>query len=493
MPTVTIGAPCGGAFAPTFTAGSTNAQAGAFAPFDVSFSRSDTDQDLSGVTVNLPAGVSAKLAGIPQCSTADIAEALEPGRPGAQEELVNSCPASTQVGTVETEAGPGADPFALSGKVYLTGPFDGAPFGLVEIVPAVAGPLDLGVVVIRQALNIDPTDAHVTVTSQPLPTILDGVPLRLRRVDVDLNRAGFTVNPTSCAPMSVNATLTSVGGASANDSSRFQVGGCSSLAFTPKLKLGLSGKGKTKSGDHPTLTANLTQTSGQANIKSAKVTLPLSLALDPNNSKHVCAFATAQAVHGGAVGCPSSTIVGSATAKTSLLSSPLSGKVYLVQGIRTNAQGQQIKTLPSLLVPLRGQVALDLRAQTSVSKGKLVTTFPTVPDIPVSSFKLNISGGKKGLLVITGSRPEHLRQDADELRDAQRAVRQAGEARRSRWRLPASTSPTTTRRRSNAPRDDRQASRRPGGAGSSCLTELVRFALGSCGRARPQRRPWQTP
>ena len=101
-------------------------------------------------------------------------------------------------GTVETEAGPGADPFALSGKVYLTGPFNGAPFGLVEIVPAVAGPLDLGVVVIRQSLNIDPTDAHVTVTSQPFPTILDGVPLRLRRVDVDLNRADFTVNPTSC-------------------------------------------------------------------------------------------------------------------------------------------------------------------------------------------------------------------------------------------------------------------------------------------------------
>ena len=120
--------------------------------------------------------------------------------------------------------------------MYLTGPFDGAPFGLVEIVPAVAGPLDLGVVVIRQSLNIDPTDAHVTVTSQPLPTILDGVPLRLRRVDVDLNRAGFTVNPTSCAPMSINATLTSVGGASANDSARFQVGGCSSLAFSPKLE-----------------------------------------------------------------------------------------------------------------------------------------------------------------------------------------------------------------------------------------------------------------
>ncbi len=142
--------------------------------------------------------------------------------------------------------------------MYLTGPFNGAPYGLVEIVPAVAGPLDLGVVVVRQALNIDPTDAHVTVTSEPFPTILDGVPLRLRRVDVDLNRSGFTVNPTSCDPMSINAALTSTGGATANESSRFQAGGCSSLGFSPKLKLSLTGKGKTRSGDHPTLKANLT-------------------------------------------------------------------------------------------------------------------------------------------------------------------------------------------------------------------------------------------
>jgi hypothetical protein len=400
VPTVTIGAPCGGGFSPTFAAGSANAQAGAFSPFALSFTRSDSDQDLSGLTVTLPPGVSAKLANVPLCSDADIAAAQ--GKTGAAELASPSCPASTQVGTVETGAGPGSDPFFLSGKVYLTGPFDGAPYGLVVIVPAVAGPLDLGNVVIRQALNVDPTDAHVTVTSQPFPTILDGVPLRLRRVDVDLNRSDFTVNPTSCNAMSINATLTSTGGATANDSSHFQVGGCLGLAFSPKLKLSLSGKGQNKSGKHPTLTANLTQPSGQANIHLAKVTLPLALALDPSNSKHVCAFATAQAVHGGAVGCPTSTIVGTATAKTPLLSQPLSGKVYLVQGTRTNAQGQQIKTLPSLLIPLRGQFALDLRAQTSVSNGKLVTTFPTVPDVPVSSFKLTLTGGKKGLLVITG-------------------------------------------------------------------------------------------
>ena len=179
VPTVTIGAPCGGAFAPTFTAGSTNAQAGAYGPFELSFGRADTDQDLSGLTVNLPPGVSAKLAGVAECSGASIAQAQNAGRTGAEELASPSCPASSQVGTVETSAGPGTDPFALSGKVYLTGPFNGAPFGLVEIVPAVAGPLDLGVVAIRQSLNIDPTDAHVTVASQPFPTILDGVPLQV--------------------------------------------------------------------------------------------------------------------------------------------------------------------------------------------------------------------------------------------------------------------------------------------------------------------------
>lgn len=254
----------------------------------------------------------------------------------------------------------------------------------------------------RQALNIDPTDAHVTVTSDPFPTILDGVPLRLRRVDVDLNRANFTLNPTSCAPMQVTGALTSGAGATANRSSRFQVGGCASLGFSPKLKIGLTGKGKTRSGDHPTLSANLSQPSGQANISSARVTLPLSLALDPKNSSRVCPFATAQAVHGGEVGCPSNTIVGTASATTPLLSQPLTGSIYLVQGIRTNAQGQQIRTLPTLLIPLRSQFAIDLRANTSVGHGRLVTTFPNVPDVPVSSFTLTLTGGSKGLLVITG-------------------------------------------------------------------------------------------
>ena len=209
------------------------------------------------------------------------------------------------------------------------------------------------------------------------------------------------INPTSCNATLLTATLISTGGLTAPVSSRFQIGDCAGLGFTPKLKLGLSGKGQTKSGRHPTLTATLSTRSGQANLSTARVTLPLSLALDPKNSQHLCPFAVAEAVHGGTVGCPSSTIVGSATAVTPLLSNLLSGPVYLVQGIRIS-HGQQIRTLPSLLIPLRGQLALDLRATTSVSANHLVTTFSSIPDAPVSKFTLTITGGRRGLLVVTG-------------------------------------------------------------------------------------------
>jgi len=398
----TLNSGCVNGFSPAFTAGTQNAQAGAYAPFVLSLQRSDTDQNFSGLSVKLPPGMLAKLAGVQQCSDAQLASISTAEGTGAAQLVNPSCPAGSQVGTVTTGVGVGPDPFSLSGKAYLTGPYRGAPYGLAIVVPAVAGPFDLGTVVVRQALFIDPTTAQVTDVSDPFPTILDGIPLDIRRIDVDLNRPDFTVNPTSCNPMSVTGTATSTQGATSNLSSRFQVGGCQDIGFSPKLKIALTGKGKTTSGDHPTLTATLIDPAGQANIQSAKVALPLSIALDPNNSNNVCAFATAQAVHGGPVGCPTSTIVGTATAVTPLLSQPLTGNVYLVQGIRTNKQGQKIKTLPSLLVPLRGQIALDLRAQTSVSGGKLVTTFPTIPDAPVSKFTLNINGGKKGLLVVTG-------------------------------------------------------------------------------------------
>ena len=387
-------------FSPTFTAGTQNPQAGAFSPFAVSFSRGDGDQVFSGLTAKLPDGLLAKLAGVGECSDAQLAAAA--ANSGTAELANPSCPASSQVGTVTTGAGPGPSPYFLGGKAYLTGPYKGAPYGLAVVVPAVAGPFNLGTVVVRQALYVDPTTAQVTAVSDPFPTILAGIPLQIRRIDVDLNRPNFTVNPTSCDPMSVTGTISSTGGLSAPVSSHFQAGGCSALGFSPKLKMALIGKGKTRSGDHPSLVSTLTQPFGQANIHNVKVTLPLSMALDPNNSQHVCNYDAALAVHGGAVPCPASTIVGTASAITPLLSQPLTGKVYLVQGIRFS-HGNRIRTLPSLLIPLRGQIALDLRANTSVNGASaLVTTFSTIPDAAISKFTLTITGGKKGLLVITG-------------------------------------------------------------------------------------------
>ncbi len=188
-------------------------------------------------------------------------------------------------------------------------------------------------------------------------------------------------------------------------SSPFQVGGCQELPFAPRVQFALTGKGQTHSGTHPALTAVLTAGySNEANVHSVTVALPLNLALDPSNSQNVCNYDVAQAVHGGAVGCPANTIVGQATAITPLLDHPLTATVYLVQGIRFNASGQRIHTLPSLLIPLRGpdHIAIDLRGNSSVNNGKLVTTFPTVPDTFVQSFTLTINGGPKGILVITG-------------------------------------------------------------------------------------------
>jgi hypothetical protein len=210
----------------------------------------------------------------------------------------------------------------------------------------------------------------------------------------------FITNPTGCVPAGQITTLTlkSTANQTAKTNSKTPVPAidCAKLPFAPQLKMALSGQGQTTGGKHPTLTADATQGAGQANIKLSQVTLPLSLALDPNNSQHVCSVKDAKADK-----CPATTLVGSARVRTPLLSSPLTGNVYLVQGYRY-VNGQRIRTFPAMLVTLRGKAAIDLHAQTSVNKrSQLVTTFSALPDLPMSSFTLTITGGKKGILVVT--------------------------------------------------------------------------------------------
>ncbi len=379
-------------------AGLTNPVAGGSSPFVLRLTRPDGTQDLSGVDLTLPAGLLGRVGSVPQCPEAQAA--------------AGSCDAASRVGTTTVGAGPGANPVYLpqAGKaptaVYLAGPYKGAPFSLSIVVPAQAGPFDLGTVVVRAALFVDPLDGHVTVKADPLPTILKGIPLKLRDVRVAIDRDGFMVSPTSCAPKEIRGDLTSASGATAALVSRFQVGDCASLALKPSLALTLSGKGETVDGKHPAISAKLTQAPGQSNLKKVRVALPLSLALDPDNANGLCEFADGSKV---VPTCPEASIVGSATARTPILSEPLTGPVYFVKNVRKDPKsGRDIRTLPKLVLPLVGQngVRLTLTGTSAVVDDQLVTTFDQIPDAPVSSFELNINGGKGGILVVSGDKAD---------------------------------------------------------------------------------------
>ena len=377
-------------FAPGFSVSTHTSQAGAFDnPLIQNVTRPDGAQYLSRIAVQMPPGLLGVVANVPLCPEPQASQ--------------GTCPAASQIGTSTALAGSGPDSIPETGSVSLTGPYNGAPFGLSVVLPTVAGPFNLGNVVVRAAINVDRNDGHVTITSDPLPQIVGGaqfdgaIPLRLRDVSVTINRPSFIVNPTSCAPLGIGATITSAQGASATGLSPFQATGCGALPFGPKMRMQVTGNAQTTDGGHPTLITTVTAPTGQANVRSATVTLPLSLALDPYNSQHVCSVAASNTDT-----CPANTSIGSAIVRTPLLNQPLSGPAYLVQGVRKNAQGQSISTLPAMLITLRGQVALDLRGQTSVdSHSRLVTTFPAVPDAAMSSFTLTVTGGPKGILVVT--------------------------------------------------------------------------------------------
>jgi len=296
------------------------------------------------------------------------------------------------VGTATAFAGPGASPFALPGSVYLEGPYGDAPFSLRTVVPAVAGPFNLGDVVVKQKLYVDPTDAHVTVVSDPLPTIVKGVPVRMQRLDVSIDKPRFTVNPTSCKQEQVQSSLTSVAGQVSSPSARFQVDGCERLNFKPSLSLKFSGR--TKRSGNPALTAVLRQPlkGDNANIEAVTVVLPRSQFIDNAHINNPCTR-----VEFNANSCPPKSILGTATAYSPLLDQPLTGPVYF----RSNGGERE---LPDLVADLHGQVHITLVGFIDSVKKKgdeisrVRTRFLTVPDAPVSKFVLKMAGGKRGLL-----------------------------------------------------------------------------------------------
>jgi hypothetical protein len=390
-----VQAPSGGACAatkgalpnaPSFEAGTADPLAGAYSPFLLRLKREDGSQELKGLNVTLPLGLTAKLAGTAECSETEVTQAQSRSNlgEGALEQSSPSCPAASQLGTVTVGAGAGPSPFYATGKAYLAGPYKGAPLSMLIITPAVAGPFDLGSVAVRAALQVDPESAKVTVVSDPIPTILHGLPLDVRSIAVKIDRPYFTLNPTSCEVKALTAEAISTEGQVANLTNRFQVGGCSNLGFKPKLALRL--KGGTKRGDHPALTATLTYPSKGAysNIARAQVALPHSEFLAQSHIRTICTrvqFAAGQ--------CPKGSVYGKAKVVTPLLDKPLEGPVYL----RSSSN-----PLPDLVADLNGQIHVALVGRVDSIHGGIRNSFEAVPDAPVSKFTLSLPAGKKGLL-----------------------------------------------------------------------------------------------
>jgi hypothetical protein len=392
-----VDANCAFAFNPGLRAGMSTPGARQSGTFSFRFTRDDGDQVVDGLTAQLPPGLLASVKDVALCGSAQAA--------------AGSCPASSRIGTVDASAGAG-DPFVLErkGSAFLTEGYKGCAYGLVVVVPVVAGPFDasspekdLGDIVVRQSVCVDPTDAHLTVTSDPVPTIWHGVPLRVRSVTVNVDRERFALNPSDCAAKTVTASFHSPQNTGAQAGFPFQATGCKDLAFKPRLRLALTGRKQVSTGKHPGIKAIVTQAGiGEAGIEKTVVRLPRSLALDPDNAQALCEFTdgTKPDLENH---CPKGSIVGRAKAVSPLLKQPLSGNVYFVKNVRTDPRtGNQIRTLPMIIVALRGEVAINLKGESSTTRsGKLVNTFGDIPDAPISQFNLNIKGGNQGILAVT--------------------------------------------------------------------------------------------
>jgi hypothetical protein len=378
---------CGGGFDPKLDAGAQNPLAGQTSPFNLRLSREDGSEEIAGLQATLPPGLVSSLRGYTYCPDSVLASISgEPGA-GAAQEASPSCPASSRVGSVTVGAGAGVNPFyTVAGRAYLAGPYKGAPVSLAVIVPAVAGPFDLGSVLVRNAIYVDPTNAQLTIVSDPLPTILHGIPLDLRDVRV---RYDQTLNPTSCEPMQITSQITSTQGASAARSVHFQAAGCDRLGFEPKLSLKLSGP--THRAAHPALRAVLTARPGDANIGNATVLLPRTELLENAHIRTICTRVQYAAGGGSGAGCPKGSVYGYARAWTPLLEQTLQGPVYL------RANGGE-RELPDLVASLGGQIHIDLVGYIDSVHQRIRNRFATVPDAPVSKFELTMQGGGKGLL-----------------------------------------------------------------------------------------------
>jgi len=402
--------PSGGVpgFAPQVSAGTVNNAAGSYSALSLRISRKDGEQEITGFASQLPPGVTANLTGVPFCSEADIAAARTVS--GAQEEAEPSCPAASEIGHTVAEAGVGQVLAQTPGKLYMAGPFEGAPFSIVSITSAKVGPFDLGTVVVHLPLDINQETAVVTIpagAADQIPHIIKGIVIHLRNIRVSVNRPNFTLNPTSCAPMNISATVIGGGADPTNPADNtpvtvtdpFQAADCANLAFKPDFQLFAAGKGSKAEGT--SLTAKLTYPTApqgtQANVHYVKVDLPLQLPSRLNTLQRAC---VASVFAANPANCPAESIVGHATAVTPILPVPLSGPAYFVSNAGLK--------FPELILVLKGYgVTIELRGETFISKGITSSTFHTVPDQPVTSFELTLPAQKYSALGVNLPESDH--------------------------------------------------------------------------------------
>jgi hypothetical protein len=377
---------CGsGGFSPKISAGSSDAQGGAYSPYTVAITREDGEQNLATLdSLTLPTGLAASFAGIPHCE--------------GQAAVTGQCPAASKIGRVAAAIGPGPTPLWVPqpGKrptaIYLGGPYKGAPTSIVAVVPKQAGPFDFGDEVVRSAVFVNPVTAQATTVPDPFPQILEGIPITYRSVNVILDRPHFTLNPTSCTRKETTATLSSTLGAKANAASSYAATDCGALGFKPTFSLSL--KGGTKRGNFPALRASYRPRAGDANASSTVVRLPHSAFLEQGHFRTICTRVQYAANGGGGAGCPAASVYGHVTAKTPLLDQPLEGPVFL----RSSNHN-----LPDMVLSLHGPPSLPIQIEAvgriDSKEGGIRSSFEGIPDAPITEVRLEMEGGAKGLIV----------------------------------------------------------------------------------------------
>lgn len=377
-------------FAPSFKAGSPNVQAGAYSPFTVAVGRSDEEQMLGSIAQTMPPGLLGNLSSVALCREPQAA--------------AGACGADSLIGHVQVLTGPGADPFLVGGgQVFLTEAYDGAPYGLSIVVPAVAGPYTLsgttgrGTVVVRARVMVDPIDAHLTVISDPLPSVLDGIPLQLKAVDVTIDRPSFTFNPTNCSKLAVGASFASVEGMSATVASPFQVTDCAALDFRPQFRVSTAGRTSRVRGASLDVKLSYPKAAwgSQANIAKVKVDLPKQLPSRLSTLQKACPDRVFQA---DPAACGTGSRVGVATATTPIIPVALTGPAYFV-----SHGGAKF---PELVIVLSGYgVTVQLHGETFIDAKTNVTssTFRLIPDVPIGTFELRLPQGADSALAANGN------------------------------------------------------------------------------------------